>query len=356
MMLRQVPIEIAFAGAIGLMAGICGRAYNFSGTGLNQYVLLLAKTGMGKEGMASGIDKLMDAVKFKSPTASNFIGPSEIASGPALIKHLNKNKCCVSILGEFGLRLQRMSSEHAPAHEKTIKDILLKIYQKSGASNIYRPTIYADENKNINNTESPSFTILGESTPFSFYQSLTEEMISEGLLPRFLLIEYDGLRTILNENNILPNDFLIDRFATLTSYCSQLMHENKVVNAEFTPDAKRMSMEFDEYTTSTINQSNDEVTLHLWNRAHLKALKLAASITVGVNYISPVITKENLDYSIRMICNDVRKLSDKFKKGAVGKSTNETSQITILKKLIKEFYTTDCLQAKTYEKFVLINL
>ena len=34
--------EIALAGALGLMAGIVGRAYNISGTGLNQYVLLLA--------------------------------------------------------------------------------------------------------------------------------------------------------------------------------------------------------------------------------------------------------------------------------------------------------------------------
>src|SRR5699024_7716505 len=53
---RPVP-EIALAGAIGLMSGIAGRAYNVSNTGLNQYVLLLAPTGTGKEAMASGIDK-----------------------------------------------------------------------------------------------------------------------------------------------------------------------------------------------------------------------------------------------------------------------------------------------------------
>jgi len=40
---RQVE-EVAIAGAIGLLSGICGRSYNVSGTGLNQYILLLAKT------------------------------------------------------------------------------------------------------------------------------------------------------------------------------------------------------------------------------------------------------------------------------------------------------------------------
>ena len=43
---RPVP-EISLAGALGMIAGIVGRAYNISGTGLNQYTLLLAPTGTG---------------------------------------------------------------------------------------------------------------------------------------------------------------------------------------------------------------------------------------------------------------------------------------------------------------------
>jgi len=76
---RPVP-EVALAAAIGLMAGITGRAYNISGTGLNQYVLLLAMTGAGKEAAASGINKLMNTIKMQVPTSTGFIGPSEISS------------------------------------------------------------------------------------------------------------------------------------------------------------------------------------------------------------------------------------------------------------------------------------
>ena len=47
--------EIALAGAIALLSGICGRCYNtYTGAGLNQYILMLASTGMGKEAAASG--------------------------------------------------------------------------------------------------------------------------------------------------------------------------------------------------------------------------------------------------------------------------------------------------------------
>lgn len=49
-------LSISLAGAIAFMAGICGRSYNtYTGAGLNQYILLLASTGMGKEAAAGGI-------------------------------------------------------------------------------------------------------------------------------------------------------------------------------------------------------------------------------------------------------------------------------------------------------------
>ena len=95
--------EIGLAGALGLVAGIVGRAYNISGTGLNQYVLLLAPTGTGKEAIASGIDKLMAQVIRTVPAASDFIGPGEIASAQAIIKYMSKGPTSfVSLVGEFG--------------------------------------------------------------------------------------------------------------------------------------------------------------------------------------------------------------------------------------------------------------
>ena len=79
---RPVP-EIALAGAIGLMAGICGRAFNVSGTGLNQYILLLAPTGTGKEAAATGINSLMKSIRSEVPASEKFIGPA--SSHPVLL-------------------------------------------------------------------------------------------------------------------------------------------------------------------------------------------------------------------------------------------------------------------------------
>ena len=101
--------EISLAAAIGLMAGIAGRSYNYSGAGLNQYILLLAPTGRGKEAISGGVSKIMSRLTEMDPTGSNnvavvpgakeFIGPSELPSGPGLHKVFKTQKSFVSIVG-----------------------------------------------------------------------------------------------------------------------------------------------------------------------------------------------------------------------------------------------------------------
>lgn len=349
--------EIALAGAIGLMAGITGRAYNVSNTGLNQYILLLAKTGMGKEGMASGIDKLMNAVRFQVPTANDFIGPSHISSGQALVKFVHKrSQCFVSILGEFGIRLQNMSNPMANPHEKMLKKILLELYQKSGKTDIFRASIQADLDKNTEATPCPNFSILAESTPSTFYQALNEEMINEGLLPRFLTIEYNGFRPYLNEQHSLvqPSNNLIQNFSTLTANCLTLMHGKKFTDVKLDQAATKLAKQFDIYSSDKINETSDEVTLDLWNRAHLKSLKLSALAAIGLNMFDPIITRENLDWSLSLIIKDIEKLSTRFSSGDIGASSNETKQQSEVLRMIREYVTLPWDKIKKYSDSELL--
>ena len=338
---RPVP-EIALAGAIGLMAAICGKAYNVSNTGLNQYILLLAKTGMGKEGMAQGIDKLMNTISMQVPTAQEFIGPSYIASGQALVKYVHKkSNCFVSILGEFGLRLQGMSSQNASTHEKMLKQILLELYNKSGHNDVYRASIHADFDKNTDVTKGPAFSLLGESNPHSFYSALSEDMIAEGLLPRFLMIEYSGNRPDLNKQyqTITPPIPLVEQLATLAANCKNLMHNQSIIHVQLDDAAMKLSDEFDTYATQRINQTGNEVILQLWNRAHLKALKLAALVAVGNHPYEPTITQEHIVWAIDMIQRDIINLTQKFEIGEIGTNTSENKQITEIVRVVKEYLT-----------------
>lgn len=346
---RPVP-EIAIAGAMGLMAGICGRAYNVSGTGLNQYILLLAKTGSGKEAMAYGIDKLINAVQLSVPVASEFVGPSEIQSGQALIKNLSENSSYVSLLGEFGLRLRAMSSDKANGAEIALRRMLLDLYNKSGYGQMIRPTIYSDKAKNIAAISSPAFSILGESTPERFYEILTEEMISEGLLPRFTIIEYNGMRPPLNENaiNTQPPLPLVEKIASLMANAKTVLANRKVINIECTPEADEVLKNFDKLADARINNTNREVILQLWNRAHIKALKIAGLIACGQNIFNPVIQLSDVKWAIYLIEHDIKALSEKFDKGVIGKSSNENKQVDEMIRVFKEYVTLHWEKVKKY--------
>ncbi len=350
---RPVP-EVSLAAAIGLMAGICGRAYNISGTGLNQYVLLLAMTGAGKEAMAEGIDKLMSEIKMQVPTSTGFIGPAEISSGSALFKYLgNTSQSFVSLLGEFGLRIKQLSAANANGAEVSLRRMILDLYNKSGHNRILAASAYSKKEDSTNSVPSPSFSILGESTPERFYEVLNEDMISEGLLPRFLLIEYKGGRVPNNENriNVKPTRDLLERLAALAAQCESINHSSprRVVDVRSDEEAFKFLYDFDKLADSKINTAERDTIRQLWNRAHIKVLKLAALVAVGENMFDPVINIKSVTWAADLVKNDIATLTARFEAGEIGGNTFELNQNKDITRIIRDYCTKDYAYVSKYK-------
>jgi len=323
--------EIALAGALGLAAGIMGRAYNVSGTGLNHYIMLLGATGTGKEAISSGIERLLSVVGNETdgvPSALQFMGPSEIASGQALLKHLSDREtpCFVSVTGEFGLRLQQMSHPHANGAEVSLRRVLLDLYNKSGAGNMVRPTIYSDKKNNTADLYQPAFTLLGESTPETFYKALDEQSVIQGLLPRFAIIEYNGLRSV-HEN----------------------MRAGKVITIATTPTALTFLNTVDQYADARINRADKDILKQLWNRLHLKTFKLAGLLAVGQNFYEPVIDELMARWALSLVMTDTLRLLDMFAAGTIGANNENTEQDEALKGAVKLYLTCDWSTVKGFE-------
>jgi hypothetical protein len=335
---RPVP-EIALAGAIAYLAGLTGRAYNVSGTGTNQYVLFLAPTGVGKDAVAGGVSKLNNAIMQTVPSIVDFKGPGELVSSAGLIKWLDRKPCVLSILGEFGKKMKEMAAPNANAHLHGLSRVLLQMYSKSGHGEVFDPMAYSDKEKNTNSIPSPSLTILGESVPESFYESLDETLIADGLLPRFMVFEYKGDRAYLNKRakDALPPFSLVQNLANLTAACVTIMHQRSVHDVKLMPDAEAKFDEFDRYTTDLINNSA-EVPRQLWNRAHLKALKLAAIRAIGENWVEPVITLEHCMWATALIVEQTTKLVAKFETGMIGQvGGSEAKQLGEVIKVIASY-------------------
>lgn len=340
---QQAPlpvVEIALAGALGLMAGICGRAYNVSDEGLNLYILLLARTGTGKEAAAKGISKLMRAVEALTPAASEFRGPSEIASGPALTKQLIRTPCCFSILGEFGLRLHQMCNEQAQGNMIGLRRVLLDLFHKSGKDAEVLSHIYSDKEKNTDKLYSPAYTILGESTPETFYRHLDESMLTDGLLPRFTVIEYKGDRVSLSKTfmDAEPSSQLVQRLSDLCTFCLEMQNKTRVLPLQYTPDARAMYHELSEIYRIKINSERDnEVAAQLLNRAHLKVQKLAGLVAVGMNPISPTITLDYMNWAIGVIDGDNENVIGRFRSGKIGRENGDMNQVDVVLSCIKKY-------------------
>jgi hypothetical protein len=336
---RPVP-EIALCTAIGLLAGIVGRSYNISGTGLNHYILFVGKTGVGKEGIATGVSKMIMAARSLVPMAEDFMGPSAFASGQGLIRTLDKKPCFVSVLGEFGLTLQALSERNAPGPQKILRKVLLDLYGKSGWEHMLQSTAYSDLEKNTKTIRSPNVTILAESTPETFFDCIDASDIADGLIPRFHIVEYKGPRTPSNPNaGQPPSGALLQGFANMVSVAATTQQNHSHCVVHVAPEAEQLLHAFNLLADSNINGNTNEGERQLWNRAHLKALKLAGLLAVGVNPHAPVVDATCAQWAIEFTQRGTEVLLRRFFEGEVGKG--EPRQTADLQRIIREYFKCD---------------
>ena len=316
---RPVP-EIALAGAIALIAGIAGRCYNISGTGLNQYLIVLAPTGTGKDGAIAGIERLTSAVRRQVPSVDSFIGPASFASGQGLVRILDEKPCFLSLLGEFGLTLQQICDPRASPSQVMLRRALLDLYNRSGWTALLRSSVYSDKEKNTKTIQAPAVTILGESTPDTFFDGLSSSHIAEGLIPRFSVIEYRGPRPPRNLHcDMQPPQDIVDRLVTLAAVALG-SQQNKTCMQVPIADAEAEDLldTFDRRADAAINNNQADVDKQLWNRAHLKALKLSALLAVGENPHYPQVLKHHAEWAIAFVERDVEGMVARYSSGSVG--------------------------------------
>ena len=344
---RPVP-EVGLAGALALMGGVCGRAYNISNTGLNQYVILLARTGAGKDGALSGIERIIAQTRKKIPSIDTRLGPAGFASGQALLKALDRQQCFVSVLGEFGLTLQKICDPKASSSDIMLRKVLLDLYSRSGQGSYLRPHCYAEEAKNTSTIESPAVTILGEGTPETFFEGITPDHIAEGLIPRFTVIEYFGQRPPTNRNKFYkPDSALLTRFVDMATHAMELDSRSQVRHVGASLGALEILDRFDEYADDQINREGAADTVaQLWNRAHLKALKLSALVAVGCNHKDPEVTEEIAQWSVAFVKDEIACFLFRFTEEKI--ETLSTKRDREVVAAMRKYYTTSDRAKESY--------
>lgn len=316
--------EVAIVGALGLLAGICGKSYHIPQSGLNMYIILVARSAVGKEAMHSGISALLRAASMRSPAIMQCVDFSDFASGPALVKACAKTQSFVNVAGEFGRKLKRIASDDGrEGPMSSLRTVMTNLYQKSGPQSLVGGMQYSNNEKNVATVSGVAFSLIGESTPGTFYDALTEAMMEDGFLSRFTVIEYDGPRPPLNPAPVLvPNQALGDAVANLAQTAMAFLGQNRNIEVTRTNPAAEMLSEFEQECDREINSTTDESWRQMWNRASLKAMRISALLAVADNCTDPVVQPHYVDWALQVVRRDIAIMARRLESGDVGTGDN----------------------------------
>ena len=314
--------EIAIISALGMLAGMCGRAYTYSYTGLNIYIILIAQSGVGKEGMHLGISRLIQSVLDKVPAAAQFVDFTNYASGSALAKQMAATPSFVNVCGEWGKRLKKLAAneDRDEGGPSNIQTVMTDLYQKSGKSSIVGGIGYSNKEQNSMATEGVAYSMIGESTPGTFYESLTRAMMSDGFLSRFTVIQYAGRRPPLNiaKQVINPDEPVSKNLASLAQQCVANNNMNRRTTVGCDQEAQDLIDAWEKKCDDEVNSTGDEARRQMWSRASLKTMRIAALLAIADNYIHPVIQKAHAEWALDLIQRDIQIMTNHLEEGDVG--------------------------------------
>ena len=333
----KMPVrEISVVAALAFASGLFGKSHNISKSGLNTYLILLARSGVGKEGMQTGLSLLLRELREGVTGLETMVNFSEFVSGPALLKAVAQTPCFVNVVSEFGRKLQRFSGDNPDSPAQSLRTAMTQLYQKSGAGMIVGGLGYSGKDQSVMATNAVAYSFLGESTPGTFYEALSAAMMEDGFLSRFTCIEYNGDRPYGRDMSVYhPLDIRAREYLQGAASASMSANLRSVVtDVEISPEARVLLRNFELVCHNKINSNKDEGKRQTWNRAHLKALKFSALLATMNNYIAPVVSKEDAEWAIELIYLDISVFERKYLSGDIGDT--DGSRIAKLCLTIKE--------------------
>lgn len=237
----------------------------------NDYNLILAGTGSGKENCESTVTKILNAA---DATGSHML-PPDIQSGNGLMHAIASSPCGIWVCDEFGKILQAVLDKKGNQHVKNIGNHLLKLYGKSSGS--YGGAAHSDGVRN--KVHQPHLVVLGLSTPSTVFECVTSENVSDGLLGRiaFWPIQ-DRPEAKLDLGIVLPSQKLVDTVQAWIKFSpggGNLSAENPI------PQTIQMSMDAKERWQSHSRQidnrmhNESEARAAVWARVAARSMKLS---------------------------------------------------------------------------------
>lgn len=185
---KQQP-ELSVAAALALGSVVMGRTYRSQyGNFTSLYMVLVAKSTEGKEHPQSCCEKILTAADL-----GGLIGGSGYTSAGAVFSALLDSPAHLATIDELG-KLLKMSRSAGQAHSEAAIDKLIEAFGR--LDGVMRPPTYSKmtlSKSQASNVErvvhNPAISLLGATTPGTFYGALTTDLVQDGFLGRCIVVE-----------------------------------------------------------------------------------------------------------------------------------------------------------------------
>ena len=348
--------EISIITGIAAFAGLFGHQYNVSGTGLNLYLMLIAKSGVGKNAINDCLDRLQKRVEEYSGSGGagggfcvekgksdgsmqiyTFMAQQYYASSAALMSLFaeDNRRSVVSVWSEFGQKLKQFSVARADSRMAEMKQLLTSIYDKSGKDAYIGGIKYSNKTNDKVVKDSFAFSIIGETTPGAYEDGINSSMAEDGFLSRFITIEYSGD----TENNVYHTEDKPDVPLEILELFHAVFYStaDHGIKVEMSEDAKWIYTEFLNHKDRMLSGVENEAIRQLWSRAPLKALKLAALLACGENLDEPIIDGVHLQWALEVLRYSIQKLFKRINETGLATAETASVQLQEMKRVIGEF-------------------
>ncbi len=273
---------LALAGTIALFGAITGRKITDRlKTRTNVYTLGIGHSGAGKDHARNVNKEILQRANMEVR-----IGPESIASGAGLVVAVDAQREILIQIDEIGRFLQTVGNPNSAPHLYQIITVLLKLFTSSGT--LFVGDAYADAKK-IKRIDQPHLCLHGTSVAKSFFDSLSEESLTDGFVGRLLVFESSpGNRTEADDESdsrdiadFVPPDSILDDARWWRSFepggnlGSANPQPRKLIDSA---DAKLI---FRELSSVAKSHPEESVKAAIWVRAHEKARKLALMYAVS---------------------------------------------------------------------------
>ena len=163
-------------------------------------------------------------------------------------------------------------------------------------------------------------------------------MLGDGFMSRFCVIEYTGERPEENRARLQsPPPELVARFNIIARQAMLLESREQFFPVAVAHDSQALLDGFSTECDHAIWASgDDEGRRQLWNRAHLKVLRVSALLAVGDNPFAPTVTLAQAEWAVMLIRHGITAFLKRLDTGEVGEGTDGGREQKVLD-LCREF-------------------